>query len=127
MKRTLLDQTDQTGMDEECHNRMTSLASRVSNLEGATPQTLAARMTAAETGIGNLSQRCGTIEGAVTSLASRVTAVENIAGAFDAWKAAKPAALSKLNFSVSGIGLTVLGFPLPFTSSLALCCLRCVM
>ena len=108
MKRLLNDE-DSMGMEQDCNDRVNGLALRIADLEGASPSTLAARITATETGIGNLSQRCGTIESAVTSLDGRVTAVESIAGAFDAWKGAKPAALSKLNFTVSGIGLTVLG------------------
>lgn len=95
MKRTLLDQTDQNGMDSECQNRIASLLSRISNLEGGAPTTLAARMSAAESGL--------------SSHGARLTELESGTSSFTAWKNAKPAALSKLNFTVSGIGLTVLG------------------
>lgn len=61
MKR-LLDTDDQGSMDSDCQGRINSLTTRVSNLEGATPETLAARMTAAESGLSGHATRITAIE-----------------------------------------------------------------
>lgn len=53
MKRLLNDE-DHLDMEEDCNNRVNSLALRVADLEGESPSTLAARMSAAESGISSL-------------------------------------------------------------------------
>lgn len=88
MKRLLNDE-DSLGMEQDCNDRVNILALRVSNLEGATPETLAARMTAAESGL--------------SGHATRITAIENKFGS------GKAATIAAVTVTPSGGVVDVLG------------------
>lgn len=95
MKRLLDVDDDMNHICQGLQTRMSSAESKLTNLIQHDIPALSARMALAESGL--------------SEHATRLTALESGPSSFTAWKAAKPSALTKLNFTVSGIGLTVLG------------------
>lgn len=88
MKR-LLNFDDVNTMDSTCSGRAASLEARIADLEGDTPTTLAARMSAAESGLSGHS--------------TRITALE------DKFGSGKAAALAAVTVTPSGGVVDVLG------------------
>lgn len=76
MMKRLLDSEDHDAMDAGCNGRHDSLAARIADLEGDTPTTLAARMSAAETGLSGHGTRITALEDKFgTGKAATLTAV----------------------------------------------------
>lgn len=97
-------------IDDDMNHMCQGLATRMSAAESAIGTLQSAPSNATlQTSVNSLSTRMAAAESGLSGHDTRLTALESGPSSFASWKTAKPAKLTKLNYTVSAIGLTVLG------------------